>query len=257
MVSRIQEPYGHNRAGGPRLVVIGDSILAQSSDELQRALQRQGSNLRVDNRAVGGSAISYNRPDRNWLRDGPMIAAGTKPGDVVVFNLGHNDFYTMGKRPGWDNTFLHKNPHYMNRETFLKNYESLIREFQQSGAKVVIAGPVPYLRPDAGAAPFLERHHQAAVERIPELSRELADLSKRMGVPYIPMLENRDLQNRTSRTNDGLHLSDVGRRIISEQIAAGLNTPALRPTLTSTATTTAPNTPTTQKPFTMRPVSSA
>lgn len=228
------------RTNGPRLVVLGDSILAQSTQDLQRALQRHGSNLRVDNHAVGGSAISYNRPDRNWLRDGPLIAAGTRPGDVVLFNIGHNDFYAMGKKNGWDNSFLNTNP-YMDKATFLKNYETLIRAFQQNGAKVVVAGPVPYLRPDAGASPFLERHHQAAVDRIPTLSHELENLSKRLGVLFIPMLDNRELQNRASRTNDGLHLSDVGRSIISEHIATNITTAAPRLNAVATATQTTPS----------------
>ncbi len=227
------------RSNGPRLVVLGDSILAQSTTDLQRALQRHGSNLRVDNHAVGGSAISYNRTDRNWLRDGPLIAAGTKPGDVVLFNIGHNDFYTMGQKNGWDNSFLNDN-RYMDKATFLKNYETLIRAFQQSGAKVVVAGPVPYLRPDAGTSPFLERHHQAAVDRIPTLSHELENLSKRLGVSFIPMLDNRELQNRASRTSDGLHLSDLGRGIISEHIAAGIANPTPRPNAVAAATPTTP-----------------
>ncbi|MDX1922086.1 MAG: SGNH/GDSL hydrolase family protein [Alphaproteobacteria bacterium] len=258
MVSRIDEQPRATRANGqtnrPRLIVLGDSITAHITSDLQRALQQHGSNLRVDNRAVGGSAISYNRSDRNWLRDGPMIAAGIRPGDVVLFNIGHNDFYTMGKRAGWDNQFLHRNPGYMNKATFLQHYENLIREFQNNGARVIVAGPVPYLRPNAGAAPFLETHHQAALDRIPELSRELENLSKRLNVQFIPSLDNRALHDKSSRVPDGLHLNAEGMRIFSQQIASNLVNPTPRPAAIAAATPS--STPTT-KPFVMHRHNSA
>ena len=227
----------------PLLVVIGDSVLLHATPQLSAATRNAGLDAQVVNLSVGGSGLSHTGFE-NWMQSAPFIAESMKRGDRVLINLSHNDFYAMGRRNGWDNSFLDRTA-YMDRETYLRNYEQLVRTFQERGIHVHVAGPAPYLRPDPGASAFLDMHYTAATQRIPVLDRELATLSARLGVNYISMYENRALHDRSSRINDGLHPSEHGRQIMATQIAAGIANPRLQNTHTTEPRVAINTTPTT------------
>lgn len=211
------------QTSGPLLVVIGDSMLEKATPQLTSALREKNSALQVVNLSVGGSALSYNEP-KDWLKAAPLIAETMKRGDKVLINLSHNDFYAMGKRHGWDNSFLNKNE-YMDKATYLKNFEQLVNTFKDKGIDVHVAGPAPYLKQEPVVSKFLAKHYTAATQRIPVLSQELDKLSKKLGVNYIPMLDNQALHDKNSRLGDGLHPNDAGKRMMATQIAASITNP--------------------------------
>lgn len=179
-------------AAGPQrtIVAFGDSLMAGYqlkpgegfAPQLEAALKAKGYNVRVVPAGVSGDTTAQGKARIPWV----MAGVKTKP-DVVILELGANDML-RGQSPA----------------TAKANLDTMITEFQKTGAKVILAG--------MRASPNLGAGYQTQFDAI------YPALAKARGVTLYPFFMDGVAAVPGTQIADGMHPNPKGVKIIVAKI---------------------------------------
>lgn len=185
----------YNLAAMKKLVLFGDSLLANFDKELLIKLESKLSDFDVYNCAVGG-----------WdTNDGVKKSAyisSLKP-DLIVIGFGTNDAAPWKQVP---------------LEQFGKNINIILDNFSDSRVIYFLPPPVNENKESKG-----EKRSNETMRRYHDLAKKIC-LDKKVGVVdswtiFIPMVE----QNHEYHIEDGLHLNDFGYDTLIDSLAKVIN----------------------------------
>lgn len=195
---------------GDRVVLLGATFTerAQRYGWLETALQLRYPKRKLHIRNLGWSADTvlaesrgiFDAPAQGYSRMIEQVV-GLRP-TVILLEYGTNESF--------------KGPKYLT--TFLAQYEKLIADLSPTGAEIVLISPMPLLTM-APPLPDPQSHNRNREEYVAAIGK----LSKRFGLKFVDMWAPiRKLAAQTpseSLSNDGVHFTESGYRVISELFA--------------------------------------
>lgn len=221
LIARPAFPQPATSAGGPRILLVGDSTVTDDSGWGRGFKARWADTVTVVNAARNG------RSSRSYLDEGHWAAAMTERADVVLIQFGHNDQPGKGRERETDAA-----------TTFRDHLARYVADARAAGMQPVLVTSLTRRRFDANGhiASDLGAYADATAAMARALNVPLIDLHA-MSIALIdrvgPVRAGSFGLLKPDYTYDATHLSERGSEVFGDLVATELGrvVPALAPHL--------------------------